>query len=166
MSFRVSKEPAVSHIVIHDDPQNVTQYRQFDDLSNAVAYLEDTKNTEGIENAHLFALEEVKFEVKQYFKVEVVEDVDATDSVDDVDAVEPSSSLWPPTESPPAPSAPAPEILPTAEDAAFADALPDSPAEGSGADSMTLSEGTASESDGPREAMLPGGEPRRGLFGR
>ena len=34
----------MSHIVIHDDIDGATQYRQFDDLGAAVAYLEEQQN--------------------------------------------------------------------------------------------------------------------------
>lgn len=61
----------MSHIVIHEDNDSVTQYRQFDDVSDAAAYLEDLANEAGIAGARLFALEEVEFAVKSYVRIEI-----------------------------------------------------------------------------------------------
>ena len=52
----------MSHIVIHDDVDGVTQFRQFDDLGNAVTFLEEQQNAAGGSNAKLFELNEVHFE--------------------------------------------------------------------------------------------------------
>jgi len=93
---------AVTHIVIHDGGDANTQYCQFDDVETAVSYLEELRNTEAVEDAKLFALDEVMFEVKQYFKVEVLDP--APVSADDT------------TVTPIVESLKTPEILPTAED--------------------------------------------------
>ncbi len=134
----------MSHIVIHDDRERMTQYRQFDELEAAVTYLEELRNTSGIENARLFALEEVKFEVKQYFKIEVVDDV--TTSV--------------PT---PFQATEVPEVLSATDDVSYVDASMRSAIESGETDNQATS---GVEFDEPIDAVIPSGEPRRGLFGR
>ena len=61
----------MSHIVIYDDVDEVAKFRQFDDLGNAVAYLEEHRNVAAVSNAKLFELNEVPFEVKSYVKIEI-----------------------------------------------------------------------------------------------
>lgn len=61
----------MSHIVIHDDNDNITQYRQFEDVQAAAAYLEALHNHDGITGARLYALDEVAFAVRSYVKVEI-----------------------------------------------------------------------------------------------
>jgi hypothetical protein len=61
----------MSHIVIHDDKDNITQYRQFEDVQAAAAYLEALHNHDGITGARLYALDEVAFAVRSYVKVEI-----------------------------------------------------------------------------------------------
>jgi hypothetical protein len=66
----------MSHIVIHDDHNDVTHYAQFDDLGSAAAYLEDLVNADAESNARLFALEPVEFAVKSYVKIEIGSSLD------------------------------------------------------------------------------------------
>jgi len=61
----------MSHIVIHDDNENITQYRQFDDVQGAVDHLEELHNVDGITGARLFRLEEVEFALTSYVKVKI-----------------------------------------------------------------------------------------------
>jgi hypothetical protein len=61
----------MSHIVIHDDVENITQYREFDDVQAAAGYLEELHNRDGITGARLFELDEVEFAVTSYVKVEI-----------------------------------------------------------------------------------------------
>ena len=67
-----SKERIESHIVIHDNIDGIAEYPQFDDLDRAVAFVEELRNTADVKDAKLYALSEVAFEMKPYFKVEVV----------------------------------------------------------------------------------------------
>lgn len=139
----------MSHIVIHDNVEGVTQYRQFDDLGHAVSYVEELRNIEGLEGAKLFELDEVAFEMKPYFKVEVV-DGSATASSAPVEAV-------------------TPEVLPTAETVTYVEASP-APVETMGRDTTPLSDFDESEMEPvPNFDELPApssSDPRRGLFGR
>lgn len=61
----------MSHIVIHDDSNNVTHYAEFDDLQAAAAHLEDLVNEDGDTTARLYALEPVEFAVKSYVRIEI-----------------------------------------------------------------------------------------------
>ena len=51
--------------------ENITQYRQFDDVQGAVDHLEGLHNVEGNAGARLFRLDEVEFAVTSYVKVEI-----------------------------------------------------------------------------------------------
>lgn len=63
----------MSHIVIHDDSNNVTQYVPFDDVEAAATFLEDLHMADENTTARLFALEEVQFAVHNYVKIEIGE---------------------------------------------------------------------------------------------
>ena len=145
----------MTHIVIYDDLDAMTQYRQFDDLENAVSYLEELRNSAEEDDAKLFALDEVRFEVKQYFKIEVLDA--APTAVDEASGHPLVESLQ------------APEILPTAEDVTYVDAVLQAPIEAEAVET-TGSEPSEppAEFEEPIEAAVPGAgnESRRGLFGR
>lgn len=140
----------MSHIVIHDDIDGITQYRQFDDLGQAVAFVEERRNTAGLEGAKLYALDEVAFEMKPYFKVEVVEAASAmlAPAFDEAE----------------------PEVLPTVETVTYVEASPQ-PLETMARDTTPLTgfEQPAMESvPSFDDAPIPptGSDVRRGLFGR
>jgi hypothetical protein len=61
----------VSHMVIFQTPDGNPGYNQFESVDEAVRFVEKLRNDQGIENARMFALEEIKFELKPYFKVEL-----------------------------------------------------------------------------------------------
>lgn len=61
----------MSHMVIFQTPDGNPGYNQFEELPEAVAFVEDLRNVQGVETARIFALEEVKFAFKSYFRVEV-----------------------------------------------------------------------------------------------
>jgi len=142
----------VSHIVIHDDRDGVTQYRRLDDLQASVDHLEMLHNADGIEGPRLFTLHEVEFEVKSYMKVEIGSS-----------EPEPGLSDTPGLSDAPATPIDAPdaELLPPAQDVEYVEeamapietmettSIPDYAA------TVAESVGTASQSD-----------VRRGLFGR
>lgn len=140
----------MSHIVIHDSIDGTNQYRQFDDLGHAVAFVEELRNTEGVEGAKLYALDEVAFEMKPYFKVEVLQAA-AEPAPVPIETVQP-------------------EVLPTAETVSFVEASPQ-PVETMGRETTPLAgfdepemESLPSFDDSP---MPPSGsDSRRGLFGR
>jgi hypothetical protein len=59
----------VSHLVIHDI-DGTAQYNRFVAIDEAVALVERLHN-EGNGSAHLYRLEEIRFEIKAYYRVEV-----------------------------------------------------------------------------------------------
>jgi hypothetical protein len=61
----------VSHMVIFQTPDGNPGYNQFESVDEAVRFVEKLRNDQGIENARMFALEEIKFELKPYYKVEL-----------------------------------------------------------------------------------------------
>ena len=131
----------MTHIVIHDDSSNVTQYAQFDGVQAAASYLEDLVNSGDGSNAQLFALEPIEFAVKSYVRIEVVGAVPTPDTEPDTDAHEHFQEA---TDASPAPEAPVDDMVEYV-DAASVDSYVSVGELGDGATS---------------------GEPRRGLFGR
>lgn len=61
----------MSHMVIFQTPGGSPGYNQFDSVNEAVAFVEKLRNEQGIENARMFALEEIKFDIKTYYRVEL-----------------------------------------------------------------------------------------------
>ena len=61
----------MSHMVIFQTPDGSPGYNQFETVEEAVDFVEKLRNDQSIENARMFALEEIKFELKPYFKVEL-----------------------------------------------------------------------------------------------
>src|SRR5262245_23034541 len=87
------------HMVIFQTADGSPAYSQFESISEAVGFVESLRNDQGIENARMFELKEIKFELKPVFKVELKE-LNAGPA-----SSAPSAA---PTPSAPAPSAPAP----------------------------------------------------------
>lgn len=63
----------MSHMVIFQTPDGNPGYNQFETLAEAVSFIETLRNEQRVTNARMFALEEVKFEFKPYYRVEVQE---------------------------------------------------------------------------------------------
>ncbi len=61
----------MSHMVIFQAPGGSPGYNQFESLEEAVAFVESLRNEKDVTNARMFALEEIKFDLKPYFKVEL-----------------------------------------------------------------------------------------------
>ncbi len=61
----------MSHMVIFQTADGNPGYNQFESVNEAVSFVETLRNEQGIENARMFALEEIKFELKPYYKVEL-----------------------------------------------------------------------------------------------
>lgn len=59
----------MSHMVIFQTPEGNPGYNQFETLEEAVRFVEKLRNEQSVETARMFALEEVKFDFKPYFKV-------------------------------------------------------------------------------------------------
>lgn len=131
----------MAHMVIFQTPDGNPGYNQFDTVEAAVAFVEQLRNEQGVSNARMFALEELKFDFKAYYRVEMA----ALTAGDPPRAAAPAPA--------PAPAPPLQVVPPTAPS--------DAPPPPAGVtDDLSSPVGTA-----------PGGEDgepqlRRGLFGR
>ena len=61
----------VSHMVIYRGTDGKPGYHQTDDIHDAVIFVEQLRNDDGVEHARIFRLEEVSFEYRPYFRVEL-----------------------------------------------------------------------------------------------
>lgn len=162
----------MSHMVIFQTPDGNPGYNQFETLDEAVRFVEKLRNEQNVSTARMFALEEVKFDFRPYYKVEVsalgaAGSSTVTTPPIDLGKVPPAAPMAPapvqsapqPPVAPPAPPAPAPAPAPSfGEESPIGEPV----AVPSGAPAPTfLGAPTAPPADQ--------GEPqttRRGLFGR
>jgi hypothetical protein len=159
-------------MVIFQAPGGSPGYNQFETLDEAVAFVESLRNDQNVTNARMFALEEIKFELKPFFKVEL-QALNAGEAP--AGAGEKAEAAESPAEAAEAPSEPATAPpLPPDEPAPAQAAEP--PAEPAAAQTF----GAFSEQEpapepapaAPAPAPQPEPEPapeqpaRRGLFGR
>ena len=63
----------MSHMVIYRGSDGKPGYHQTDDIHDAVGFVEQMRNDEGVEHARIFRLEEVVFQYKPYYRVELAE---------------------------------------------------------------------------------------------
>ncbi|MDZ7679533.1 MAG: hypothetical protein U5K29_13410 [Acidimicrobiales bacterium] len=63
----------MSHMVIFRTPEGKPGYQPADTVEEAVAVVERLRNEDGVENVRIFRLEEVAFEYKPYYKVELAD---------------------------------------------------------------------------------------------
>jgi len=61
----------VSHMVIYRGADGKPGYQQAEDIHDAVAFVEQMRNEDGVEHARIFRLEEVVFEYRPYYRVEL-----------------------------------------------------------------------------------------------
>jgi len=61
----------VSYMVLYTGLDGAPSFGRCDELPGAVAEVERLRNEESIEDAKIYRLEEVKFEIKPYFRVEL-----------------------------------------------------------------------------------------------
>ena len=100
----------MSHMVIYRTGDGQPGYQQTEELDEAVKYVETLRNSDGVDGARIFRMEEINFDFRPYFKVEIgPSDVPAV-AAQPVPA--PPADLPAPTmaadEATPAPEAPAP----------------------------------------------------------
>ena len=160
----------MSHIVIHDDSSNVTHYAEFDDVQAAAAYLEDLVNADADSNARLFALEPVEFAVKSYVRIEIGAPGEAATESAGSESAGSSSAGSGSTGSEGEDETDVPLLATEVfTDAAADDANDDDDAVD---DSVEYIEAAMAPSDPispapmPEYDDVPGGDVRRGLFGR
>ncbi len=61
----------MSHMVIYRGADGKPGYHQTDDIHDAVMYVETLRNDKDVDHARIFRLEEVTFEYKPYYRVEL-----------------------------------------------------------------------------------------------
>ena len=59
----------MSHMVIFQTPDGNPGYNQFDTIDEAVTFVEKLRNEQNVLNSRIFKLEEVKYDFKTYYKV-------------------------------------------------------------------------------------------------
>ena len=59
----------MSHMVIFQTPDGTPGYNQFDTIDEAVTFVEKLRNEQNVLNSRIFKLEEVKYDFKTYYKV-------------------------------------------------------------------------------------------------
>ena len=162
-------------MVIFQTPDGNPGYNQFETVDEAVQFVEKLRNEQDVENARMFALEEVKFEFKAYYKVELpMLNRASAPAAPSAQVAAPAAPAAPPAPPAPPESAPAPAFGAASDDA-------DSPVGASASagrlDDMASFGGTQTPSptflsaappvNGGADAAPNGDAPsRRGLFGR
>ena len=61
----------MSHMVIYRTADGQPGYHQADELDEAVRFVERLRNGDGVDGARIFRMEEVSFDFRPYFKVEI-----------------------------------------------------------------------------------------------
>ena len=61
----------MSHMVIYRGTDGSPGYHQTDEVHDAVAFVEQLRNEQGVEEARIFRMEQVTFESRPYFRVEL-----------------------------------------------------------------------------------------------
>ncbi len=86
----------MSHMVIYRGSDGKPGYHQTDDIHDAVGFVERMRNDSGVEHARIFRLEEVVFEYKPYYRVELSDGTtitsDGTLGADELNGSLPSDS--------------------------------------------------------------------------
>ena len=97
----------MSHLVIYTGLDGTVGYQPCNTLTDAVAQVESLRNDKGIDGSKIFKLDEIKFEVRPYYRVaipglETADDNEDTETSDDDGIVESSSAstLPPPVDAP------------------------------------------------------------------
>ena len=68
---RSDEEQTVGHMVIFRGGDGKPGYHQAEELGEAIQYVERLRNDDGVEHARIFHMDEVSFEFRPYFRVEV-----------------------------------------------------------------------------------------------
>jgi hypothetical protein len=139
-------------MVIYRGVDGKPGYQQAEDIHDAVAFVEQMRNEEGVEQARIFRLEEVTFEYRPYYRVELSNGA----PVPDTSFIGPGSA--------PAPT-PTPMVGPTQmpTTADLRDDLPVPPSD----ETFDVVDPTGTiDVDAPETEAMAANGARRGLFGR
>lgn len=92
----------MSHMVIYRGTDGSPGYHQTDEVHDAVAFVEQLRNERGVEEARIFRMEQVTFEYRPYFRVELTASDPALSAPASKPAVEaaPTASAEPPAAAP------------------------------------------------------------------
>lgn len=60
-------------MVIYQSSDGEPGFRQFEEIAEAATFVEELRNSAGVDMARIFRLEEVHFEFRQYYQVRVVD---------------------------------------------------------------------------------------------
>ncbi len=149
-------------MVIYRGPDGKPGYHQTEDIHDAVGFVEQLRNDQGVEHARIFRLEELNFNYRPYFRVELAGGAPAVESGTSTPAV---------AAAPAAEEAPAEEASAEVEEKPAADEKP--AAAETTVPSVTEVAATATESasaaptiTSPSTGTDNGVGARRGLFGR
>lgn len=61
----------MSHMVIYRTGDGQPGYHQAEELDEAVKFVERLRNVDGVDSARIFHMEEINFDFRPYFKVEI-----------------------------------------------------------------------------------------------
>jgi hypothetical protein len=61
----------VGHLVVFEGSDRVPTYHRCDELADAVSFVEKLRNDRGVENVQILRTEEVRFDFKPYYRVEL-----------------------------------------------------------------------------------------------
>lgn len=161
----------MSNMVIFQTADGSPGYNQFEAVDEAVRFIEKLRNEQGIEGARMFALEEIKYQLKPYYKVELQALTTTTgsgsgssgSSSSTPSSTSSSSSSSSSPSSPSAPSAPSSPSAPGSSGSSPSPAF----APPSGGTSAPPPPAATPPADAPSEQDSTPEQPqRRGLFGR
>ncbi len=154
----------MSHMVIYRGTDGKPAYHEVEEIHDAVLYVEQLRNDQGVEHATIHRMEQVNFEYRPYFRVELRSGGSELSSAAPVPAAVAAAPA--PASAPPStPVAATPMAAPTTEAAAApAEAPAESPVS---AAASAAADATTSSSSEPSVADADNGVgARRGLFGR
>jgi hypothetical protein len=137
-------------MVIYRGADGRPGYHQTEELNDAIRFVEGLRNEDGVEHARIFRMDEVNFEFRPYFRVEI-----GSEAPELAPAPAP---IRPPKMAetvPPPPAEPAPTPAVTPEPVAEAEPV--------AAMAEATSDSWAAPADAPGNGVNVG---RRGLFGR
>ena len=156
----------MSHMVIYRGADGKPGYHQTDDIHDAVMYVEGLRNDKEVDHARIFRLEEVTFEYKPYYRVELsVGGVAVTSGGNGSSSTETLAAAEANDDSD--------DVMETTESGAFGDddsvdddADGDADEGGSEAEDNSDAEGLDDDDDHDDDDAVPASGVRRGLFGR